>query len=119
LNPGSLARTQKTAQDMVREIRGVDIIVNKDGTDYEFWPVECAEAGDIVFKPKAPVIDEKVSIEEDTSEVEEIVFEEVIDALNSIGVSKIDVWDMLEKKALENKLPEETLKYILSKRPDA
>jgi len=40
LNPGSLARTQKTAQDMVREIRGVDIIVNKDGTDYEFLPVE-------------------------------------------------------------------------------
>jgi len=120
LNPGSLARTQKTTQDMAREIRGVDIVIDKNGhADYEFWPVECAESGDVVFKPNAPVIEEEVRIEEDHVEAEEAVFEEVIDALGSIGVSKIDVWDMLEKKARENDLPEEVLKYILSKRPAA
>jgi predicted phosphodiesterase len=120
LNPGSLARTQKTAQDMAREIRGVDIVIEDDGTvGYEFWPVECAGKGEEVFKPNAPVIEEEINIEEDNSDSEEIVFEEVVDALGSIGISKIDVWDMLEKKAMEAGLDEKIIKYILSKRPDA
>lgn len=120
LNPGSLARTQKTTTDMTREIRGVDIIVSEGGkTDYEFWSVECAQTGEEVFKPNAPVIEEKIQFEVDKTEMEEVEFDEVINALDSIGISKIDVWDMLEKKARENDLPNSVLSYILSKRPAA
>jgi hypothetical protein len=121
LNPGSLARTQKTSNDMVREIRGVDILIDSDGSaEYEFWPVECAGTGEEVFKPNAPVIEEEVCVSEDKTDSEEVAeFEEVIDALGSIGVSKIDVWDMLERKAREEGLDEAVLNYILSKRPAA
>jgi len=120
LNPGALARTAKTNSDIARPIRGVDIIIDTESkkVDYDFWPVECAGTTEEVYRKEAPVIDD-FQMEEIETEEEALGFDEVISALESIGASKIDIWDMLEMKAKEAKLSDDVLKYILSKRPAA
>lgn len=119
LNPGSLGRTQKTKNDLIRPIQGVDVIINKNNIKFEYWSVECAQEGKDVFRSSAPVINEKIYLEEQAKCNEDIGFEEVIVALKDIKTSKIDIWDMLENKAKENKLPEEIIDFILKQRPDA
>ena len=122
LNPGSLARTAKTVNDMARPIRGVDVIIDIDTkkVEYDFWPVECAGTAEEVFKKDAPIVDSFEVLTDNTSKEEELEgFEEVVSALESIGSSKIDIWDMLEMKAKEAGLSEPVLNYILSERPAA
>lgn len=118
LNPGSLARTQKTVHALSREIRGVDILVKEDGSvGYEFWPVECALSVEEIFNPDSPIIEEEIEKQYKVEEETETTFDEVVDALNCISVSKIDVWDMLEQKAKEKGVSDDIVNYILSKRP--
>jgi len=121
INPGSLARTQKNEYDVDRPIRGVDILIDPKTKKYkwEMWNVESALTQEEVFKEGAPFIDEKVGVSFDDKEVTEAEFEEVAKSLANIGISRIDVWDMLEKRAIEVGLPDDTITYILSKRPSA
>jgi len=121
LNPGSLARTAKTVNDMARPIRGVDIIIDTKTKkiEYDFWPIECAGTAEEIYKKDSPVVEDFEFLEDSNLKEEQLGFEEVINALESIGASKIDIWDMLEMKAKEAGLNEEVLKYILSKRPAA
>ena len=121
LNPGSLARTAKTVNDMARPIRGVDIIIdiNTKKVEYDFWSIECAGTAEEIFKNDSPIIEDFEIVNDNSSKNEVIEFEEVINALESIGASKIDVWDMLEMKAREVGLDDDVLNYILAKRPEA
>jgi len=120
INPGALARTQKSSSDVARPIRAVDVIIDSEtkSVDYDFWPIMCAGTSEEVFKKDAPIVDDMERIE-DSKKEEPMGFEDVISALKSISASKIDIWDMLEMKAKEESLEEDVLRVVLSKRPDA
>lgn len=121
LNPGALARTSKSLSDIARPIRAVDIIIDSETKkfEYEFWPVACAGTAEEVFRKEAPIVDDMIKPKSERKEEDQIEFNDVIKALESISASKIDIWDMLEMRAKEVGLDRDVLSFILSKRPAA
>jgi len=118
VNPGSLARTAKSKVELTRVVQGVDICVTDDSvTQTAFWPVGIAAPGDEVFRESAPLVDEE-NYEEAPAAVETKSFDEVVARLADVKQRRIDVWDLLEKRAREIGLEPDVLSYLLSKRPN-
>jgi len=120
-NPGSLARTMKSKREVDRVIKGADIVVHSgdEGVfcEAQGWPVTIAKPSSAVFRPDAPLVDEDAL--EFTEEDEQLSadFDSVIKRLSEMKVKKIDVWELLERRAKEANLAPDVLAYLMRRRP--
>jgi hypothetical protein len=105
VNPGSLART------VVHD--------GKNGVvcESQFWSVD-TQPGSEVFRESAPLLDEE-TYEDAPMETETKSFDEVVARLADVKKKRIDVWDLLEKRARDISLEPDVLSFLLSKRPNS
>jgi hypothetical protein len=122
-NPGSLARTMKSKKEIDRIIKGADIVVHSgdEGVfcEAQEWPVTVAKSSSEVFRPDAPLVDEDaLEFAEEETELS-ADFDSVIKRLSEMKVKKIDVWELLERRAKEANLAPDVLSYLMKRRPTA
>jgi predicted phosphodiesterase len=124
VNPGSIARTKKTKNDLARTIMGADVIIEKHEDSIEIraetWQVECAKPASEVFRQDAPLVNDEITLDQPvTDDSADRNFDNVVKRLSSVVVKKTDVWSLLERCAAEVHLDPSVLSYVMSKRPTA